>query len=97
MRGAETERRSARLALARKIERAFLHPRAAMRKGTFDVEGPHGRVRVLLHSRGSQMRLVAICSPKAKAQVAAALAQARYALAARGIDLDAQLQSETPC
>lgn len=83
------DRRAPRSALARKIERVLLRPRANAHKTSFTVESEYGRVRVLLASRGTQMKLVAICSPKARAHVAAALAQARYALALRGIDLDA--------
>lgn len=95
--GNEPERRSPRCALARKIERALLHPRARAGKASFRLEGEHGRVHVLLQSSGAQLKIVAICPPKARASVAAALAQARYALAQRGIALDAQARSEVTC
>lgn len=94
---AQLDRRAPRSPLARKIERAFLRPRRAEQKNAFTVEGEHGRVHVLLQSRGTQLRLVAICPPKARAQVAAALAQARYALALRGIDLDTDTRGAQQC
>jgi len=94
---APAERRAPRSPLARKIERAFLKPRSAAGKKAFTVEGEHGRVHVLLQSRGAQLKLVAICPQKARPHVAAALAQARYALALRGIDLDTQLREGRPC
>lgn len=97
LRGVEMERRAPRSPLARKIERAFLHPKAPARKASFSLDGEHGRVQVMLRSEGSRVKLVAICAPKAKARVAHALAQARYALALRGIDLDAQIGEKAAC
>jgi hypothetical protein len=94
---APIERRGPRSGLARKIERAFLQPQSASRKSAFTIEGQHGRVRVLLQTRGSQLKLVAICAPTARAYVAAALAQARYALALRGIDLCAETREAQAC
>jgi hypothetical protein len=95
--GAPADRRAPRSPLARKIERAFLHPRSNSKKTSFSVDGEEGRVHVILQSRGLQLKLIAICPEKARAQVAAALAQARYALAMRGIDLDADTRSAVPC
>lgn len=83
------ERRTARSPLARKIERAFLHPAARVRNASFELEGMHGRVQVLLRGGGNRVKLVAVCASSARGHVAAALAQARYALARRGIELDA--------
>lgn len=91
------ERRAPRSPLARKIERALLRPRTASHKTSFSVDGDEGRVHVLLHARGTQFRLIAICPPKARANVAAALAQARYALAARGIELSAETRGAQTC
>lgn len=87
------ERRGPRSPLARRIERTFLHPRGRVRKATFAIDGVQGRVQILLQSSGGRLTLVAVCPPKAKAHVAAALAQARYALALRGIAMDAQTRS----
>ncbi|HET9095278.1 MAG TPA: hypothetical protein VFN37_01340 [Candidatus Baltobacteraceae bacterium] len=94
---APQDRRAPRSTLARKIERAFLRPHSRSRKTSFTVEGDHGRVHVLLQSSGSQFKLIAVCAPKARPHVAAALAQARYALAMRGIDLDAAARSLAGC
>lgn len=91
------ERRAPRSALARKIERAFLPGRSGAQKAWFSVEAAHGRVHLILQSRGSRLKLIAICPPKARAHVAAALAQARYALAARGVDLDAEARERAQC
>lgn len=91
------DRRAPRSSLARKIERTFLRPRSVSRKNAFTVDGEHGRVHVLLQSRGTHLKLVAICPPKARTQVAAALAQARYALALRGIDLDSETRGAQQC
>lgn len=97
LRGLQIERRAPRSALARKIERTFLPPRSAVRKASFSIDGSQGRVQVLLQSRGSRIKLVAICPPKARNEVATALVQARYALAIRGIDLDAETRSSPVC
>lgn len=94
---APQDRRAPRSELARKIERAFLRPRGASSKASFTIEHDRGRVHVLLHSNGSRLKLIAICPPKARPHVAAALAQARYALAIRGIDLDAVTREEAAC
>jgi hypothetical protein len=94
---APADRRAPRSPLARKIERAFLHPKRASRKASFTIEGEGGRVHVLMRSQGPRLKLIAICPPKSRSQVAAALAQARYALALRGIDLDAHARSDATC
>ncbi len=94
-RGGDVERRSPRSTLARRIERTFLHPKHAPGKASFALDGEHGRVQIILRSQGSRLKLVAICAPKAKAQVAHALAQARYALALRGIDLESQAREQS--
>ncbi|MGZ3499448.1 MAG: hypothetical protein ACXWNK_11345 [Vulcanimicrobiaceae bacterium] len=86
------ERRAVRSPLARKIERVFLRPQNVPRKATFAIDGARGRVRILLHQRGAHVRLVAICPAKAREHVARALAQARYALAVRGIAIEARAQ-----
>lgn len=97
LRGPQADRRAPRSALARKIERALLHPAAKARKGFFTIEGSAGRVHILLREQGLRVKLIAICTPRAKAQVAAALAQARYALAQRGVQLEAQTREDAAC
>lgn len=85
------DRRATRSPLARKIERLFLHPGVAARRATFTLEGSGVRVHVSMQTGKSGMRLVAVCPPHARAAVSRALNEARYALAARGIALDARV------
>lgn len=91
------ERRAPRSPLARKIERAFLQPKAPVRKAAFTLESAAGRVQILLSSSGARIGLIAICPQKARKEVAAALAQARYALAARGIEMTADVREMAAC
>lgn len=95
--GGQIERRAPRSPLARKIERTFLQPRTPAQKASFSIDGSHGRVRVLLQKSGTRMKLVAICAPRAARAVAAALAQARYALATRGIALETETRGDAAC
>ncbi|MBV9271566.1 MAG: hypothetical protein JO165_10745 [Candidatus Eremiobacteraeota bacterium] len=89
---AQIERRAARSALARNIERRFLHPGPPAKAATFQLQGDRGRVQILLRNSGDETQLVAICAPSARRDVAAALAQARYALAVRGITLRSEVR-----
>ena len=95
--GGTADRRAQRSPLARKIERVFLDPKARMQKASFTLEGGEGRVQVLLRTQGSHVKLIALCPRKAIKQVAAALAQARYALARRGIALETELRDAAAC
>jgi hypothetical protein len=81
------DRRAARCKLARDIERVFCDRRRVTNRATFTVGSQRQRVHVILQSSGNQVTIVAICSPTARALVATALAQARYALGRRGIVL----------
>lgn len=83
--GGSGERRSARSTLARKIERIFCAPNRTLKSASFRLGQGTGRVQILVRQRGENMHLVALCAPAAKDIVARALAQARYALCARGI------------
>jgi hypothetical protein len=85
------DRRSARLPLAKKIERALMRPRTPARTSAFVVDGPL-RVHVAIHACGNRVNLVAVCAPQARERVARALEQARYALAGRGLVVDASLR-----
>jgi hypothetical protein len=87
------ERRAPRTPLARKIERTFLDPRSKIKRATFAVGKDGARVHVMLQSRGARVRLVAFCAPRIRENVARALEQARYALAARGIAMDLETGS----
>ncbi len=87
---AQCERRSVRSPLARKIERTVARKRKTASAATFALEGAKGRVQLLLRTSGTNVRLIAICPESAREHVGVALAHARYALAARGIALDAR-------
>lgn len=91
------DRRAPRSSLARKIERAFLDPKTRMQKASFTLDGGQGRVQVLLRACGENIKIVALCPRKATKQVTAALAQARYALARRGIALECELREAAIC
>ena len=77
-----TERRT-RSPLARSIERTLLERRPAPRRATLTAEGK--RVHVMVHASEGLVRLVAVCPPSIREVVARALAQARFALASRGV------------
>lgn len=81
------DRRSVRSPLARKIERIFLDPRRRVHQATFTVDGTKSRIHIALQTVGNRVRMIALCPPNLRATVAEALSQARYALAAHGIDV----------
>lgn len=81
--GSEGERRARRSLLARHIERRFLDPRWTAQRATFSAGSK--RVHVVLAVSAGRVRLVAVCSPAIRETVTRALAQARFALASRGV------------
>ncbi len=81
--GCESDRRARRSSLARRIERKFPNPRAGSQRSTFSAGGK--RVHVLVQSSAGRVRLVAVCPLSLRETVAQALAQARFALASRGM------------
>jgi hypothetical protein len=81
--GVAGERRALRSPLARRMERAFFNPRSPAQRATFVTGGK--RVHVMVQASEGRVRFVAVCPPSIKATVAGALAQARFALASRGI------------
>lgn len=91
------ERRAPLLPLARKIALFVLRPRRKMSGATFTIDGARGRVRVLVRADGNRLRLIALCAEPMKATVSAALAQARYALAARGANVSARVWEGEAC
>jgi hypothetical protein len=91
------DRRADRSALARKIERAFLDPRREVRQATFALEGSAARVHIALHTSGDHVRLCAVCPPSLRRVVGDALAQARFALSTRGIDLTIDTREASAC
>ena len=88
------DRRAVRSELARRIERAFFEARSPVKRASFAVGEGSARVHVMLARRGERLRLVAICAERVRPAVARALAQARFALAARGIAIEASLAGE---
>lgn len=85
------ERRAERSALARKIESVFLRPGIPVSSATFTL-GEEGRIRISLRRDGDTVRLIAVCAPRVRKEVAQALAQARYALAQRGVTLLSEIE-----
>lgn len=81
--GTGGDRRARRSALARRIERRFLDPRSISQRATFASGGK--RVHVVVQASAGRVRLVAVCPPGIREAVARALAQARFALASRGV------------
>jgi hypothetical protein len=95
--GAIAERRSPRTPVARRIERAVLERRGPSAPSSWAIGSGAGRAIVVVQNAGGRVRLIALCAPPAREAVARALEQARYALAGRGIALDAPLAGEGPC
>ncbi|HTW83738.1 MAG TPA: hypothetical protein VMD91_06715 [Candidatus Sulfotelmatobacter sp.] len=79
------ERRVPQSELARRLQRAIARRVRRGLPASFAVRTGEGRVHVLLRSDGTCTRVVAVCAPPLRARVERALAQARFALAARGV------------
>jgi hypothetical protein len=81
------ERRAPRAQLAARIERVFT---AAWqpKRATFSLGPGNARVHVMLQTSGTQVTLVALCSPRLRDLVGPELTRARRALAARGIGVE---------
>src|SRR4029077_3628612 len=91
------ERRLPRTQLAHKIEHLVRQRQTERAAATFVLDGTRARVRVLVSAEGGRVRVIAICSNHIRPAVAAALAQARYAAASKGIAINAFAQSEVRC
>jgi|HubBroStandDraft_4_1064222.scaffolds.fasta_scaffold128654_2 hypothetical protein len=74
--------------LSQRIERRFAHSASHVRRATFSMGRGAARVHVVLQTNGNVATLVALCRPQMRGLVARALAQARFALATRGVLLD---------
>jgi hypothetical protein len=94
---ADLRLRAVRCALAARIERAFADPSAHPKRATFSVGEGCARVYVVLQTHGASTTLLAICTPEMQAIVARALAQARFALAARGFGVEPPLKGSLRC
>jgi len=55
-----------------------------------DLETEHGAIRLLVQQRGLTTRIVAVCPPETRGEVAEALERVRLALEKRGITVDVQ-------
>jgi hypothetical protein len=74
--------------LSQRIERRFAHSTSHFKRATFSMGRGEDRVHVILQTNGKAATLVALCRPQMRGVVARALAQARFALATRGVLLD---------
>lgn len=83
--------------LAARIERAFAGPPSHPKRATFSMGRGSARVHVILQTSGGHATLLAICRPELRAVVGRALAQARFALAARGIGVELQSSGGRRC
>lgn len=86
--------RSPRAPLAVRIERAFAGAPDKPKRATFSLGRGSARVHVLLQTKADCTILVALCRPEVRTIVGGALAQARVALAARGIGLRVRLRGD---
>jgi hypothetical protein len=83
------ERRAPPSDLARRIERALARRARHALPVSFAVRAAEGRVHLLVRADGTATRIVAVCAAPLRARVERALAQARFALAARGVRCEA--------
>ena len=83
--------------LAVRIERAFASGPMRAKRATFSLGRGNARVHIILQTIGERPTLLALCRPEAKTVVMRALAQARLALARRGIGLDFRTLGERVC
>jgi hypothetical protein len=74
--------------LSQRIERRFAHSTSQVKRATFSMGRGTARVHVILQTNGNVATLVALCRPQMRGVVARALAQARMALATRGVLFD---------
>ncbi len=82
------ERRAPRAALSARIERMLRRAPEAIKRGSFTTTCAGARVVIAVRARGHRLQVIALCPRRVRDTVARALAQARFALAARGMALD---------
>lgn len=95
--GAGGERRAAPSPLARRIVRTLARVAPARVTAPVTVRAGNGRVAVLIRSTPRAVELIALCVPATRPAVERALAEARYALAARGVRLESAIAEARPC
>ena len=64
-------------------------------RSDIDIDDGHGGLKLLVSQRGAGVEVVAICERAARERTADALARARIALQARGIDVNATLREKS--
>ena len=79
------DRRAPKTVLARRIERALVRCVPPGSPCSVTVNAAGGRVRLLVRSDANGTRVVAVCGDALRERVERALAQARFALAERGV------------
>ena len=82
---AATERRAPHTALSRRIERGLVRRTPRGGAASFAVRDARGRIHLIVRADGARAHVVAVCAPALRERVERALAQARFALAARGV------------
>lgn len=80
--------------LAERIERAFAGVPQPAKRATFSLGRGNARVHIVLQTIGERPTLLALCRPEVRSIVGRALAQARLALARRGIGIDLRALGE---
>jgi len=80
------ERRSIPAPLARRVVHAFQRRIPARIPASVALRTDAGRIHIMVRKDGPTLRLIALCTPALRDGVERALAQARYALAGRGIE-----------
>ena len=83
--GVAVERRVPKTQLARRIEHGLARRPPRGVAASFAVRGADGRVHLVVRSDGALTRVVAVCALPLRERVERALAQARFALAGRGV------------
>ena len=82
------DRRLARSELARRIERGLARRTPQCGAASFALRAGGGRIQLFVRAGGARTRVVVVCAPALRERVERALAQARFALAGRGIGME---------
>ena len=83
------ERRAPKPDLARCLERKLVRRFERRATASFAVAGAGGRVQVVVRNDGGRTRIIAVCALPLRERVERALAHARFALAGRGVRVEA--------
>lgn len=95
--GSQALRRPRSRTLAERIERVFADLRSHPKRATFSMGRGNARVHVILQTAGERTTLLALCPPELRGVVGRALAQARLALAQRGIGVEMRALGDRRC